>query len=154
MRVSELIAHFPFQHSGASLLVMDCFLFVVLSFKVYGILPLEENWFSSSPYSGRGETAYAPPYDIFCNMPSNVVVNGSLYWIANRGILGTSDFWEISPLSLLDTVDDLEINSIMVFDIVKRENGEVVLPNKDNDLVAYNPITQQSTNLTAGDHNC
>ncbi|KAM7497641.1 hypothetical protein LguiA_022055 [Lonicera macranthoides] len=128
MRVSELIAHFPFQHGGASLLVMDCFLFVVLSFKVYGILPSEENWFSSSPYSVRGETAYAPPYDIFCNMPLNVVVNGSLYWIANRGILGTSDFWEISPLSLFDTVDDLAINSIMVFDIVEEVFREKMLP--------------------------
>ncbi|KAM7502972.1 hypothetical protein LguiB_001876 [Lonicera macranthoides] len=174
----------------------------------------------------RGISAHAPPYDIVRNMPSNVVVNGSLYWIANHGLSGTSDFRVINPPNLFDTVDDLAINSIMVFDTVEevfreimlpkslvsiatrnlhlkaigdslsviqyeklcklhsvwvmkeygaveswskkisfdfelgfgrilgfRENGEVVLPNKDKDLVAYNPITRQSTNLTAGGHN-
>lgn len=269
--MSELIAHFPFQHSGAALPVMACFLSVVPYLKVYGILPLEENLFSASPYSGssrnvgmlvhwgliqklmitrlsllhmnecaidlivmklgfiqlggawRGISAHAPPYDIVRSMPSNVVVNGSLHWIANHGVSGTSDFRVINPLNVFDSVDDLAISSVMVFDIVEeafrkimmpkslvstathnlclkviggslsviqyeklcklrlvwvmtkesgaveswsekisfdfelgfgkilgfRENGEVVLPNKDNDLVAYNLITRQSTNLMA-----
>ncbi|KAM7497637.1 hypothetical protein LguiA_022051 [Lonicera macranthoides] len=174
----------------------------------------------------RGISAHAPPYDIVRNMPSNVVVNGSIYWIANHGVSGTSYFQAINPPNLFDTVDDLASNSIMVFETAEevfreimlpkslvsiatrnlrlkaigdslsviqyekflnlrsiwvmkkygaveswskkysfdfelgfgrilafRENGEVVLLNKDKDLVAYNPVTQQSTNLTAGGHN-
>lgn len=33
-----------------------------------------------------------------------------------------------------------------------RENGEVLLPNRDGELVAYNPMTRQSTNLMTGGH--
>ncbi|KAM7502971.1 hypothetical protein LguiB_001875 [Lonicera macranthoides] len=174
----------------------------------------------------RRISAPAPPYDIVCSMPLNVVINGSLYWIANHRVSGTSDFRAIGPRNLFDTADDLVINSIMVFDTVEevfrvimlpkslvstvthdlclmviggslsviqyeeflnlrsiwvmkkdgeveswsekysfdpdlgfgrmlgfRENGELVLSNKDDDLIAYNPITRQSTNLTAGGHN-
>ncbi|KAM7497629.1 hypothetical protein LguiA_022043 [Lonicera macranthoides] len=141
----------------------------------------------------------APPYNIVSGMPSNVVINGSLHWIANHAVLVTSDFQSVFPLDVFDIFDDLENNSIMVFDTVEevfrgimlpkslvsiathnlypmsrgvknivlnfdsgmgfgkllgfRENGELVLVNKDDDLVAYNPITRQSTNLTAGCHN-
>ncbi|KAM7497630.1 hypothetical protein LguiA_022044 [Lonicera macranthoides] len=176
--------------------------------------------------SWRRISAPAPACDIVRTMSSNVVINGSLYWIANHGVSRTSDFRAISPRNLFDTVDDIAINSIMVFDTVEevfrmimlpkslasavtpnlrlmviggslsviqcekflilrsiwvmkkdgdveswsekysfdsdlgfrkmlgfRENGELVLSNKDDDLVAYNPITRQSTNLMAGGHN-
>ncbi|KAM7502975.1 hypothetical protein LguiB_001879 [Lonicera macranthoides] len=173
----------------------------------------------------RRITAPAPPYDTVLSMPSNAVINGSLHWIAYRRVSGTSEFPVINPLNVFDTVDDLRINSIMVFDIVEesfreimlpkslvsiandklrltvlwgsvsvmqyenfskllsiwvmkeygaveswskkfsfdfdfkfgfprmlglRENVEMLLPNKDDDVVAYNLITRQSTNLLTG----
>ncbi|KAM7497633.1 hypothetical protein LguiA_022047 [Lonicera macranthoides] len=174
----------------------------------------------------RSISAPAPPYNIASGMPSNVFINGSLHWIANHAVLVTSDFQSVYPFDVYDIVDDLENNSIMVFDTVEevfreimlpkslvsiathnlrpmviggslsviqcenfldlrsiwvmkkygaveswskkysfdsdmgfgrllgfRENGELVLLNKHDDLVAYNPITRQRTNLTAGCHN-
>ncbi|KAM7502980.1 hypothetical protein LguiB_001884 [Lonicera macranthoides] len=75
----------------------------------------------------RRITAPVPPYDTVCSMPSNAVINGSLHWIANHGVSGASEFPVINP-HVFDTVDDLRINSIMVFDIVEEAFHKIMLP--------------------------
>ncbi|KAM7497628.1 hypothetical protein LguiA_022042 [Lonicera macranthoides] len=175
----------------------------------------------------RRISAPAPPYNIVRGMPLNVVMNGSLHWIADHAASVTSDFqsvYLVDDIEIDDICDNPENNSIMVFDTIEevfrkimlpkslvsigtnslhpmviggslsviqygflnllsiwvmkkygvveswskiysfdfelgfgrifgfRENGELVLLNKD-DVVVYNPITQQRTNLTAGCHN-
>ncbi|KAM7497631.1 hypothetical protein LguiA_022045 [Lonicera macranthoides] len=86
----------------------------------------------------RRISAPAPPYDIVNNMPSNVVINGSLHWIANQEVSGTSDFLAINPLNVFDTVDDLKNNSIMVFDTVEEVFHEIMLPKSLVSIATHN----------------
>ncbi|KAM7502967.1 hypothetical protein LguiB_001871 [Lonicera macranthoides] len=177
----------------------------------------------------RRISASAPPYNIVSGMPLNVVMNGSLHWIADHAASVTSDFqsvYLVDDIEMFDIGDNPENNSIMVFDTIEevfrkimlpkslvstatnslhpmviggslsviqyekflnlpsiwmmkkygaveswskkysfdyrmgfgkllgfRDNGELVLLNRCDGLVVYNPITRQRTNLTAGCYN-